>query len=495
MIKIKKRIIGNGNPTYMIAEMSANHAGSIERAKEIIHAAKAAGADCVKIQTYTPDTLTIDCDKEYFQIGTGTWEGENLYQLYGKAYTPWDWQQELKEEADKIGIDFFSTPFDSTSVDFLESIGVEFYKIASFELVDLPLIAYVAAKGKPMILSTGMATVEEINEAVEIIKQTGNENYALLKCSSAYPAVSEDMNLNTILDMKERFQVPIGLSDHSMGSLSAITAVALGATIIEKHFCISREIDNPDASFSMTPEEFKSMVEDVRNVERAKGSIQYGISQQETNNHMFRRSLFVVKDMKKGEKFTQENTRSIRPGHGMKPKYLKVVIGQKSLQDIERGTPLHTELIEQPLFRTSTIEDSDILFRWKNDKETRVNSACTKEVTLEEHTDWYQKILADTKKTIYILQAGEELLGQGRLEEKQNIGIISYSVNSFYRNSGYGTILLERLEEKAKTGAIEYLEGTVRITNIGSQRCFEKCNYVIKSKGDECITYRKQLGE
>lgn len=346
-VQIKGRKIGDGYPAYIIAEMSANHAGSIERAKEIIRAAKEAGADCVKIQTYTPDTLTIDCDNEYFQIEKGTWEGENLYSLYGKAYTPWEWQKELKEEADRIGIDFFSTPFDKSAVDFLEEIDSEFYKIASFEMVDLPLIEYVASKGKPIIMSTGMATLEEIEEAVETVRSTGNDQLVLLKCSSAYPAISADMNLSVIPDMKKRFQIPIGLSDHSMGSLGATVAVALGGNVIEKHFCLSREIENPDASFSMTPEEFKQMVQDVRNAEKALGKTEYGASEQEKNSLVFRRSIFVTKDVKKGEKFTEENTRIIRPGYGIKPKYYKDILGTVAVKDVKRGMPFTWELIEK----------------------------------------------------------------------------------------------------------------------------------------------------
>ena len=252
-MKIGIREIGGGQPAYIIAEMSANHAGDISRAKEIIHAAKEAGADCIKIQTYTPDTLTIDCDNSYFHISDGTWNGENLYQLYQKAYTPWEWQKELFEEAKKAEIDFFSTPFDNTSVDFLEEIGIGFYKIASFELVDIPLIEYVASKGKPMILSTGMATLAEIDEAVEAVKKRGNRNFALLRCASAYPAITDEMNLRTMQNMGDTFGVPYGLSDHSMGSVGAVTAVALGASIIEKHFCLDRSIENPDSTFSMNP--------------------------------------------------------------------------------------------------------------------------------------------------------------------------------------------------------------------------------------------------
>lgn len=365
VVKIKDRLIGDGYPAYIIAEMSANHAGSIERAKEIIRAAKNAGADCIKIQTYTPDTLTIDCHNEYFEVKNGTWEGENLYSLYGKAYTPWEWQKELKEEADNVGIDFFSTPFDKTSVDFLEEMGVEFYKIASFEMIDLPLIEYVASKGKPIIMSTGMASLEEIKEAVETVKMTGNDQLILLKCSSAYPAISDDMHLKTIVDMKQKFDLPIGLSDHSMGSLGATVAIALGGNVIEKHFCLSREIENPDASFSMTPEEFAKMVQDIRNTEKAMGVATYGVSKQEESSMVFRRSIFVVKDVKKGENFTEENTRIIRPGYGIKPKYFGDIIGTKATKDIKEGTPFDFDFIEpgKILFLTNN-NNTDDVYHW-----------------------------------------------------------------------------------------------------------------------------------
>lgn len=345
-IQIKDRIIGKGYPAYIIAEMSANHAGDLDLAKEIIREAKKSGADCVKLQTYTADTLTIDCDNSYFRIEDGTWQGENLYQLYQKAYTPWEWQKELKEEADRIGIDIFSTPFDKSAVDFLEQIDMEFYKIASFEVVDIPLIRYIASKGKPIIMSTGMASLGEIEDAVREIRSQGNEQIALLKCSSAYPAITENMNLKTLVNMAETFQVPTGLSDHSMGSLGAVTAVTLGANIIEKHFCLSRKIDNPDSSFSMEPEEFKRMVEDIRMAEQAVGTVRYGVSEQEQENVKFRRSLFVVKDIKKGEKLTQENVRSIRPGYGMAPKHYDEVLGKCANRDIARGTPLQYSLFD-----------------------------------------------------------------------------------------------------------------------------------------------------
>lgn len=345
-IKINGKTIGDGAPAYIIAEMSANHAGSIERALEMIHVAKEAGADCVKIQTYTPDTMTIDCHNEYFNIAQGTWEGENLYSLYQKAYTPWEWQGRLRDEAASVGIDFLSTPFDKTSVDFLEELGLSFYKVASFELVDIPLLEYIASKNKPIIMSTGMADLQEIEEAVNAIYATGNRQLALMKCSSAYPAKSEEMNLTTICDMKKRFEIPVGLSDHSMGSFSAATAVAMGANIIEKHFCISRAIKNPDSSFSMEPDEFREMVEQVREVEKAMGTVTYGVSKQEESNACFRRSLFVVEDIKAGEKLTAQNIRSIRPAYGLKPKHYKEVLGKTAKHDIKRGTPLSFEDIE-----------------------------------------------------------------------------------------------------------------------------------------------------
>lgn len=327
------------NSVYVIAEMSANHNGSIETAKEIIHAIKETGADCVKVQTYTADTITMDCRNEYFLLNGGTWDGQNLYDLYKKAYMPWEWQGVLKKEAESIGLDFFSTPFDPTSVDFLESIDIPFYKIASFEVVDIPLIKKVAETGKPIIMSVGMASLAEIDEAVRVIKSYGND-LALLKCSSAYPAVPEKMNLRTIQHLQETFQVPVGLSDHSMGSVSAVTAVALGARIIEKHFCLSRDFGGPDSSFSMEPAEFKQMVEDVQMAAKAVGDVAYQVSEEEKSNYAVRKSIFVSKDIKKGEPLTSENIRVIRPGYGMSPKFYEEVLGRKAIRDLSFGEPL-----------------------------------------------------------------------------------------------------------------------------------------------------------
>lgn len=378
-IQIGSRLVGEGCPVYMIAEMSGNHAGSLERAKEIIHAAKESGADCIKIQTYTPDTLTIDCSNPYFQVKNGTWEGENLYGLYGKAYTPWEWQGILKEEADKVGIDFLSTPFDRTSVDFLEELGVGFYKIASFEMVDLPLLEYVASKGKPIIMSTGLGTLEEIREAVETVHAAGNSQLALLKCSSIYPADPADMHLSTIQDMRRRFGIPVGLSDHSLGSLSSVTAVALGASIIEKHFCISREIENPDASFSMTPSEYRTLAEEVRAVSKAIDVPTYGVTAKEESSRVFRRSIFCVKDIAAGETLTEENIRVIRPGYGLKPKYYKDILGLKTDREIERGTPISFDVLGKGavLFLTNN-PNTEELYQWLKKQEPLVYKVTNK---------------------------------------------------------------------------------------------------------------------
>lgn len=336
---IYEKKMKESNSVYVIAEMSANHNGSLETAKEIIHAIKETGADCVKVQTYTADTITMDCRNEYFLLNGGTWNGQNLYDLYKTAYMPWEWQGELKKEAEAIGLDFFSTPFDPTSVDFLESIDIPFYKIASFEVVDIPLIKKVAATGKPIIMSVGMASLAEIDEAVRIIKNYGNK-LALLKCSSAYPAVPEKMNLKTIQHLKETFQVPVGLSDHSMGSVSAVTAVALGARIIEKHFCLSREFGGPDSSFSMEPMEFKQMVEDVQMAAKAVGNVAYQVSEEEESNYAVRKSIFVCKDVKEGEILTPENIRVIRPGYGLSPKFYEEILGRRATRDLACGEPL-----------------------------------------------------------------------------------------------------------------------------------------------------------
>ncbi len=344
-IKIDSRFVGPGYPTYVIAEMSANHNQDFDQAVEIIGAAKEAGADAVKLQTYTPDTMTIDCDNEYFQIRGTLWDGRTLYDLYGQAYTPWDWQPRLKEVANELGLDLFSTPFDETAVDFLEAMNVPAYKIASFENVDLPLLRRIAQTGKPIIMSTGMATLAEIDEAVRTLREAGNSQLALLKCTSAYPAPPEEINLRTIPHLAEAFSVPVGLSDHTLGMAIPAAAVALGACIIEKHFTLSRAMPGPDSAFSLEPHEFKRMVEAVRATEKALGTVRYGVSEHEAESRTFRRSLFVVRTMQAGEIFTAENVRSIRPGYGLHTRYLKDILGKRASRRIQRGTPLTWDMV------------------------------------------------------------------------------------------------------------------------------------------------------
>lgn len=343
---IESHLIGRGKPTYCIAEISANHNQSFKEAVTLIHAAKDAGADAVKLQTYTPDTLTIPCDNEYFRVGKGTlWEGRNLYELYNEAYTPWEWQPKLKLIANDLGLDLFSTPFDRSAVDFLEEMEVPAYKIASFELVDLPLINYIARTGKPLILSTGMATELEIREALEEIRKTGNEQVAILKCTSAYPALADEMNLRTIPDLITKFKVPVGLSDHTLGWVVPVTAVTLGACIVEKHLTLSRSIPGPDSAFSLEPAEFTMLINSVRETENALGKISYEPTEHEIASRVLRRSLFVVEDVDEGDVFTEKTIRSIRPGHGIPPKNLDIVIGKKARKSVKKGTPFQWDMI------------------------------------------------------------------------------------------------------------------------------------------------------
>ena len=345
-IRVGRRLIGTGQAVYVVAELSANHHQKYEQAQALVRAAKEAGADAVKLQTYRPDTITIDCDNEYFRVGQGSlWQGRKLYDLYQEAYTPWEWQPKLKELADGLGLDLFSTPFDSTAVDFLEEMQVPAYKIASFEIVDLGLVECVARTGRPIIMSTGMATWAEIEEAVGVAREASGRQIALLKCCSAYPARAAAMNLRSIPHLAESFGVPVGLSDHSMEMAIPVAAVALGACIVEKHFTLSREVPGPDSAFSLEPHEFKAMVQAIRTAEEGLGGVHYGTGVAEATSRDRRRSLFVVQDTEANEVFTEQNVRSIRPGNGLAPKFLKDVLGKKAARRISRGTPLSWSLV------------------------------------------------------------------------------------------------------------------------------------------------------
>jgi len=340
--------IGNFNlqtdGTFIIAELSANHGGNLQNALDTIKAAKEVGADAIKLQTYTADTMTLDCNKEDFIVKGGTlWDGKTFYELYQEAYTPWEWHKELFAYAREIGIDIFSTPFDKSAVDFLEQLNPSAYKIASFEITDYELVRYTASKMKPMIISTGIATIEEIQDVVDICREVGNHEIVLLKCTSAYPAPLEEANLRTIPNLAETFGVVSGFSDHTLGSTAPIVAVSLGAKVIEKHFILDKSIGGADADFSMDKAEFKAMVEAIRATEKLLGKVDYSMSEKKLQNRRFSRSLYVAKDIKKGEVFTEENIRSVRPGYGMHPKHLKEILGKKAQKNFAFGDSLKLE--------------------------------------------------------------------------------------------------------------------------------------------------------
>jgi pseudaminic acid synthase len=345
-MKIGNYEINESSPVFIIAELSANHNQNKQIAIDTIKAAKLAGANAIKLQTYTPDTLTIDCDNEYFKIDKGTlWDGKTLYELYKEAYTPWDWHKEIFEVAEKEGLICFSSPFDATAVDLLESLNAPAYKIASFEIQDIPLIRYTASKGKPIILSTGIATADDIQLALDTCREVGNNEIILLKCTSSYPAPIELANIKTMVDMQSKFGVSIGLSDHTMGNTVPLVSTALGAKVIEKHFIIDKAVGGPDADFSLDPTEFKSMVDAVREVEKALGTVTYELSEKVEKNRKFARSLFVVENMKSGDVINEKNVRSIRPGYGMHPKHLTSILGKKVNTDLAKGTPLNFDMI------------------------------------------------------------------------------------------------------------------------------------------------------
>lgn len=346
VFKIGNKEIGEDSPAFIIAELSANHMNDFDIAVKTIEAIAESGADAVKFQTFTPDTITLNCDNEYFHIKQGTvWDGQLLYDLYEDAYMPWDWQPKLKKIAEDLGLIVFSSPFDKTSVDFLEDMDVPAYKIASFEITDIPLIKYVASKNKPIIISTGIAEKEDIELAIETCLKEGNDKIAILKCTSSYPAPYEEINLKTINDMEKKFNTTVGLSDHTLGDEIAIAAVTLGAKIIEKHFILDKKLGGPDCEFSMEPQEFKKMVTAIRNTEKALGTVSYNLSDKTRKNREFSRSLFVVKNIKKGELITEENVRSVRPGFGLHPKYLEEVLGKKAKKDLEKGIPFKRDFV------------------------------------------------------------------------------------------------------------------------------------------------------
>jgi len=346
LININKRVIGSTAPVFIIAELSANHNQDFDIAVETVKAAKEVGADAIKLQTYTADTITIDSSEEYFQLKDGLWKGKNLYQLYKEAYTPWEWQPKLKKIADALGLICFSSPFDKSAVDFLDKMNVPAYKIASLEITDIPLIQYIALRGKPIFISTGIATKNEIQEAVDACREVGNNQIILLKCTSTYPAPINEANLRMISDLSTRFGVISGLSDHTLGISVPVASVCMGAKVIEKHFILDKKIGGPDAAFSLDKIEFKTMVDGVREAEQAIGSINYILSEEVKKPRAYCRSLFIIKDMEKGDLFSEQNIRSIRPGQGLAPKYYDTILGRKVNLDVKKGTAVSWDLID-----------------------------------------------------------------------------------------------------------------------------------------------------
>lgn len=425
VINIAGRRIGKGYPAYVIAEISANHNQHLEHALKLIEAASRAGVDAVKLQTYTADTLTIQSESEYFKIRGGTlWDGKTLYDLYGEAYTPWEWHPILKEAAGKLGLHLFSTAFDPTSLDFLESLDVPVHKVASFENIDIPLIRKMARTGKPLIISTGMATLEEIDEAVTAARSAGARDIALLKCTSAYPAPPAEMNLRTIPDLSERFGVPAGLSDHTLGTAVPIAAVALGACIVEKHITLSRSTPGPDSQFSLEPREFKELVTAIRIAEQALGSVQYGASQRESKSRMFRRSLFVTADIASGEVFGPKHVRSIRPGHGLHPRHLEAVLGCRATRSLAKGTPLRWDMVgnaecgsisgERVYLRPLNEGDTELVVRWRGDPSVSCQLFGERPPTAAEHESFLAEIRrrADRQEFMIVLKKNDRPVGQ-----------------------------------------------------------------------------------
>jgi len=528
MFKLFEKI--RNRETYIIAEMSANHAGKLENALEIVRQAAKAGADCVKIQTYTADTITIDCDNEYFQIHGGLWDGYRLYDLYTDAGTPWEWQAGIKEECEACGVDFLSTPFDATAVDFLEGIGCEAYKIASFELVDIPLIRHAASKGKPMIISCGMGSEEEIQDAVDACYDVGNRQVVLLKCCSEYPAKWEDMHLANIPDMMAKFGVPVGLSDHSMGSLGAVAGVSLGACVVEKHICLSRKIQNPDSAFSMEIEEFADMVRDVRSACAARGQVSYGPNPGERDNLKFRRSLFAVKEMKAGETFTKENIRSIRPSAGLKPGYYEEILGKKASRDIAYGEPLKPDMVEgtgleksrmqtidragqsrragvkaespRLILREIESEDAENIVAWRSRPEVYRFFRAPHAVTLQEHMAWYNtSYLKDDGRLEFMAiekQTGKPVgvfgirkLGDCEGQEKAEVG---YLLKAGAQGNGYAGEAVSLLIQLAKeTWAVKKVVAEVHEDNEASIALVKRLQFVKTEKKGCFLVFEKEV--
>lgn len=489
-----ERKIGPGQPVFIIAEMSGNHNQDINRAYKIIDAAAEAGVDAVKLQTYTADTMTIDCDNDYFQVKVNdAWKGQTLYSLYKKAYTPWEWQSKLKKYGESKGLVVFSTPFDNTAVDFLEKMEVVLYKVASFEAVDIPLLKKIGQTKKPVLMSRGMASQEEIELAIKTLKENGAPQVAVLHCVSSYPAVPEQMNLATIPDIAKKYDVISGLSDHTIGATASIAGVALGASIIEKHFTLRRSDGGPDAGFSLEPEELKQLVNSIRETEKAIGNPAYSIGKKESENQVFRRSLIAVKDIKKGEKFTSENVRSIRPGHGLAPKFYDEIIGKNAAVDIERGVPLSWKLVKNNfIIRRAKKEDSKIIWQIRNHPVVRRYSNNQKEFFFKQHNVWFENKYFNSKENYcFVLENNKgKVIGYCRYDLDDNDNYItSITIHPDYHGRGLGNILLRDTIKELKQANRTIFASILKI-NIASVKLFQKNHFIIYKEDEKNYYYK-----
>ncbi|MCR4599550.1 MAG: pseudaminic acid synthase [Acetatifactor sp.] len=489
---------------YFIAEMSANHGGSLENALEIVRGAAKAGADCLKIQTYTADSLTIDCDNEYFQIKGTLWDGQKLYDLYKEAGTPYEWQAQIKEECEKCGVDFLSTPFDNAAVDFLDSIGSEAYKIASFELVDLPLIEYAASKGKPMIISCGMGSESEIYDAVEACRRVGNNQIVLLKCCSEYPANWEDMHLANIPDMIQKFGVPVGLSDHSEGSVAAVVGVSMGACVVEKHVKLEG-VESADSAFSMTMEGFAEMVKAAKAAKTIAGKVQYGPTPGEEKLVSFRRSLFAVKDIKKGDTISAENVRSIRPSQGVKPKYFASINGREALTDIPFGTPITCDKVKiVPRIQINRLildeigkADTEFIVRLRNQPDVYPYFVNPKKLTVAEHLEWFYGSYQKNPYRFDWIARSQDGTPVGSyhlcLEDSETVEVSYLTAPEHYRR-GFAQEAIKALMGFASEclGAKKAI-AVIHVDNERSMRFIEKLGFEKISEDGNFVTYQRMI--
>ncbi len=478
------RLVGDGAPVFIVAELSANHGGSKDVALRTIEAAHKAGADAIKLQTYTPDTLTLASNREPFVVKTNNvWAGRTLHDLYAEAMTPWEWHAELAAYAQSLGLAWFSTPFDATATELLATLDAPAYKIASFELVDLPLIEHVARRGKPMIISTGMAQWHEIEAAVATCRGVGNDEIAVLRCVSSYPARPECMDLVSLRQLAE-LGVIIGLSDHTRDATAAITAVALGARIVEKHFIVDRSVGGPDAFFSLEPTEFASMVSALRDAERALGSPRFGVSEDEKNSVAFRRSLFFSRDVKKGQTLTCDDVRSVRPSHGLAPEHLPAVLGATAAADVRAATPLAREHVAARApagvtLRAATADDSAFFRELRNDPKTVAGSVVQRETRLDEHAAWFGRMLASQDDRLFVCEEGGARAGLVRMHAVDAYGTheVGIVVAPTHRGRGLARDVLVALEEEARGSGVVRAIARIRSENERSIRAFKTAGY------------------